>query len=101
AHPNTSRLLLIVDQFEELFTLARHDAMAFCQALLRLIKIAYCYVVLTVRADFYAELMESPIWREVQGHRHEVAPLNDEALHRAIMQPAEAIGVYVEAALAE
>jgi len=101
ATPDARRLLLFVDQFEETFTVARSDATAFQQALLRLAEHPNCYVVLTVRADFYPDLMVSPLWSNVQAHRMEVVPLNDDALRQAIIRPAEDAGVFVETALVE
>jgi len=100
-HPNASRLLLVVDQFEELFTLAHSDVEPFQQALLRLAETANCYVVLTVRADFYPDLMATPLWREIQAHRFEVLPLDEDGLRQAIVRPAEDAGVFVEAGLVE
>lgn len=101
AHPDAGRLLLVVDQFEELFTHAQGEAAVFCGGLLGLAGVPQCYVVLTVRADFYPELMATPLWDEVQAHRAEVLPLGDEGLRQAIVRPAEAVGVHVEAALVE
>ncbi|HUV90536.1 MAG TPA: TIR domain-containing protein [Anaerolineae bacterium] len=110
--PPTSNLLLVVDQFEELFTLARADVEAFQQALLRLAeskstdqetdkRIANCRVVLTVRADFYPDLMATLLWPEIQAHRAEVLPLGEDGLRQAIVRPAENAGVFVESALVE
>ncbi|MFZ1599689.1 MAG: TIR domain-containing protein, partial [Anaerolineae bacterium] len=96
-----AKLLLIVDQFEELFTLAGKDAVPFQEALLTLAKFPHCHVVLTARADFYPDLMASPLWPEIQAHRVEVLPLDAEGLKQAIVRPAEDVGVYVEAALVE
>ncbi|HFD40145.1 MAG TPA: TIR domain-containing protein, partial [Anaerolineae bacterium] len=101
AQPDARRLLLVVDQFEELFTLARAEVEPFQRALLRLAESPGCYVVLTVRADFYADLMASPLWQEIQAHRFEVLPLGEEALRQAIVRPAEDAGVFVETALVE
>ena len=101
AHPETRRLLLVVDQFEELFTLARADVETFQQVLLRLAGTPNCYVVLTVRADFYPDLMAAPLWREIQAHRFEVLPLDEEGLRQAIVRPAEDVGAFVEAGLVE
>jgi len=100
-HPDARRLLLVVDQFEELFTLARADVEPFQQALLRLAETPNCYVVLTVRADFYPDLMAAPLWREIQAHRAEVLPLDEDGLRQAIVRPAEDAGVFVETALVE
>ena len=96
-----TRVLLIVDQFEELFALDRGEVVPFQQALLRLVETRTCHVVLTVRADFYPELMTSPMWRQIQAHRYEVVPLDEAGLHKAIVSPAEDAGVFVEAALVE
>ena len=99
--PDARRLLLVVDQFEELFTLARSDVEPFQQALLRLAETPNCYVVLTVRADFYPDLMATPLWPEIQAHRAEVLPLDEDGLRQAIVRPAEDAGAFVEPALVE
>lgn len=99
--PEATRLLIVVDQFEETFTIGTVDTVAFQEALLRLSDLAGCYVVLTVRADFYADLMRSPLWPEIQAHRVEVLPLTDHSLQQAITRPAEGVGVFVETALVE
>jgi formylglycine-generating enzyme required for sulfatase activity len=101
ARPNARRLLLVIDQFEELFTLARLDTEAFQQALLRLTQVPHCYVLLTVRADFYPDLMATPLWREIQAHRTEVLPLDKDGLGQAIVRPAQGVGVFVEDGLVE
>ena len=95
------RLLLVVDQFEELFVIARQDVLPFQQALLRLAEISNCFVILTVRADFYQDLMASPLWQAVHTHRAEVLPLDADGLREAIRRPAEEVGVYVEGTLVE
>lgn len=99
--PESARLLLVVDQFEELFTLAKEEAVPFQESLLKLAKTSNVYLVLTVRADFYAELMTSLLWQEIQNYRLEVVPLDAKGLQQAILKPAEAVGVFVEAALVE
>ncbi len=95
------RLLLVVDQFEELFTLAGAEAFPFQQTLLRLIDIPGCYLILTVRADFYADLMAGQLWPTIKAHRSEVTSLDEECLRQAIVEPAEDVGVFVETALVE
>ena len=101
AQPDARRLLLVVDQCEELFTVARGDTTAFQQALVRLAEVPDAHVVLTVRADFYDELMASPLWPAIQRNRAEIAPLDEAGLREAIHKPAETVGVYVESALVE
>jgi formylglycine-generating enzyme required for sulfatase activity len=96
-----TRLLLVVDQFEELFTVAGAEREPFQQALLRLAETPGCHVVLTVRADFYADLMTALLWPTIQAHRFEVLPLDADGLRQAIARPAENVGVFVESALVE
>ena len=56
---------------------------------------------MTARADFYPQLMASPLWPLIQAHRMEVLPLDGDALRQAIMRPAENLHVFVETALVE
>ena len=58
-------------------------------------------VALTVRADFYAELMGTPLWPQIKANRVDVGPLDEAGLREAIYRPAETVGVYVESALVE
>lgn len=99
--PNADHFLLIVDQFEEVFALTSKEAALFQQNLLKLIEFPSLYLILTVRADFYADLMASPLWRKIQTNRVEVAPLDEVGLRQAILHPAENVGVFVEPALLE
>ena len=99
--PNAQRLLLVVDQFEEVFTLAEQEAVTFGETLLRLSSVTNSYLILTVRADFYPELMGSPLWQKIKSRRLEVVPLDAVGLREAIIRPAEDIGVFVEPALVE
>ena len=102
--PPGSVLLLVVDQFEELFTLV--DAEDVRARFLRVLLAAATdpasrmRILLTLRADFYdrplgyvgvAELMKS---RAVT-----VTPLVPEELHRAVVGPAEGVGLHVDPAL--
>lgn len=94
-------LLLVVDQFEEIFTLALAEAGVFQNTLKQLVGNPNIFLALTVRADFYPDLMASPLWPQIQAHRLEVLPLDEQGLRHVISKPAEAVGVYVEAALVE
>src|SRR5262249_12008980 len=91
-------VLLVVDQLEELFTLARAaEREQFLAALRDLRAEPRCVVLLTLRADFFGALMESEQWAGQQGKlsRIEVSPLGGEALRAAIVEPARAVGVTV------
>lgn len=97
-HPG-ARLVIFIDQLEELFTQAgAGDPTGFAAALGALRGEPRCLVVLALRADFYAELMQSALW--VDGRRHvDLPPLRGAALRAAIEQPARAQGVYFEPGL--
>ncbi len=99
--PDTRRSLLVVDQFEELFTQGGTEVTAFQETLLRLMEIPNIYLILTVRADFYPDLMESVLWEKIHEDLFPVRPLNEKELKKAIISPAEGVRVYVEPVLVE
>lgn len=99
-HPTNQ--LLIIDQFEELFTLAdKSQQAAFIARLKSLRSENRCIIVATMRADFYPNLMNSDLWPLDSSERIEIAPLRGESLRQAIVKPAEQIGVYFEEGLVE
>ena len=63
--------------------------------------IAAATLVVTLRADFYPDLMQSVLWPPGEGERLEVAPLRGDALRAAITRPAADLGVTVEPDLVE
>lgn len=96
-----ARVLLIIDQFEELFTQGADQVEAFCAAIQRFVALRDCYLVMTVRADFFGDLLSSALWPLLQAHRLEIAPLSADGLRAAIVKPAEDKGVFIESALVE
>ena len=102
AHPPATRLLLLVDQFEELFTLSDPPRRNRFIAVLKTLRAdARCTVLLTMRADFYADLMNSDLWPVDASARLEIAALHGAGLRQAIEAPAAAVGVYLETGLVE
>jgi WD40 repeat protein len=100
--PSGARLLLVVDQLEELFAQApAGERDRFLAELVRLRRAGNTTVLLAMRADFYPDLMGSPLWPLTEGERLELAPLRDDALREAITGPAATVGVHVEPALVE
>ena len=101
SHTFDHKTLLLVDQFEELFTLAEAgEAQAFLDALLALDGRPNLYILLTVRADFYPDLMACSLWQPIRANRLELTPLGDNELWAAIVEPAARVGVTVDEALA-
>jgi tetratricopeptide (TPR) repeat protein len=96
--PPAQRLLLIVDQFEELFSQVKAATTrdAFIIHLKALRADPRCVVLLTMRADFYGDLMNSALWPIDKSQIVPVAALRGDVLRQAIVKPAEAVGIYLE-----
>ena len=102
--PHEGELLLVIDQFEELFTLCtdRHERDGFIAGLMEAVTEARSCVrvVFTLRADFFdqplghvelAELVERSVVA--------VTPLSGDELEQAITEPARRAGVVFESGL--
>jgi WD40 repeat protein/class 3 adenylate cyclase len=96
----TAHTLLVVDQFEELFTLCRDEfeREAFIDNLLTAISPSpgegraegHITLVITLRADFYAHLAQYPELRDAVAKQQEyIGPMTIEELRRAIEEPAK------------
>ncbi|EFC79935.1 AAA family ATPase [Parafrankia sp. EUN1f] len=100
------RLLLAVDQFEEIFTLCVDEAerVAFIRALCAAAAgpSAPAVVVLAVRGDFYLRCVAYPELAEVLQHGQVVVgPMEQSEVRDAIVEPARLAGVTVEPALVD
>ena len=100
------RLVLVVDQFEETFTLCAGEAERsdFVDALTGAAKRwpENVAVVLAIRADYYGHCAPYPDLAEALAANHVlVGPLTREELKRAIELPARRAGLRVESALAD
>jgi WD40 repeat protein/transcriptional regulator with XRE-family HTH domain len=101
-----SRLLLVVDQFEELFTLCRSEGerQSFIDNLITGASApdGPVIVVLTLRADFYASCAAYPRLREALAeHQEYIGAMNREELRRVIEEPALRGQWELEAGLAD
>lgn len=98
-----SPLVLVVDQFEELYTIAADDEReAFTEALVEAITHprSRLRVVITLRADFYDHPLATPGLGELlREHTELVTPMTASELELAITRPAETAGVVVQPAL--
>ncbi|MYS44986.1 hypothetical protein GTY23_27925, partial [Streptomyces sp. SID5998] len=104
------RLLLVVDQFEEVFTACQDEderrcfITAVCSAAAsdEAPAAAPALVLLGIRADFYASCLAYPELVAVLKHRHfPVEPMTPEQLREAIERPAEVAGLGLETGLAD
>src|SRR5262249_54356142 len=94
-------LLLVIDQFEELFTLVEDESvrMQFIDTLLGAVTDprSRVRVVLTLRADFYDRPLMYPRLAELmRSHNETIVPMTLAELERAITGPAERVGVTLE-----
>ncbi|MFF9101772.1 hypothetical protein ACF1AU_14485 [Streptomyces rubrogriseus] len=108
--PAAARPVVIVDQFEELFTLCADEADR--RVFIRLLQAACLpgadgdpppvLVTLGVRADFYDRCLRYPELADALQHRHMVlGPLTTAELREAVTAPARAVGMELEPGLAE
>ncbi|MFJ8788351.1 hypothetical protein [Streptomyces sp. NPDC102462] len=108
--PGTARPVVVVDQFEEAFTLCAHEADR--RAFIRILHAACTpagpetpapvLVVLGIRADFYEQCLGYPELADALQHRHMVlGPLTATELREAVTGPAKAVGLELEPGLAE
>ncbi len=96
-------LVVVVDQFEELFTQSTpEEAERFVAALCQAVDDEHgrIRIVATLRADFYDRPLRHRALGELIRHGTEVlTPMSTEELERAIAGPAERVGVQCEPAL--
>ena len=105
-----TRLLLVADQFEELYTFCRNQELRedFLDELLTAVRTMSgqqalsCNLVLTLRADFVGQaLTYRPFADALQYADLKLGPMNRKELQDAIRKPAEKVHVKVEDGLTE
>ena len=99
-----SELVVVIDQFEETFTLIEDEDR--CQHFLDLLTAAITdphsrvRIVVTLRADFFDRPLRYPIFGDLlREHMETILPLSAEELERAIVEPAKRIGIIFEPGL--
>jgi WD40 repeat protein/DNA-binding SARP family transcriptional activator len=102
--PDGSELLLVIDQFEELFTRVEDEGVR-ARFMASLVSAAMdpgsrVRIVVTLRGDFYDRPLGYQAFGELLGARTQtVGPLSPQELERAVVGPAERAGVTPEPAL--
>lgn len=124
--PETQRVVLLIDQFEEIFTLHSEDMsgtrasrsfrdvshtdpanlrrQAFIDNLIYAAGITNgkTIVVLTMRADFYSKCAAHPhLAASLTGHQELVGPMTQDELREVIERPAQLVGLELERGLTE
>ena len=105
-HLGADRLLIVVDQFEELYTLTadkitRHR---FIDHLLEITKApgSFCSIVLTLRGDFYGKVLSHrPLADALQDSVLNLGPMTREELKQVVLEPARKVDLHFEPGLVE
>jgi Sulfatase-modifying factor enzyme 1/TIR domain len=103
ALPPGARVLWLVDQLEEVFTLAPADQrVPFLANLLYASSIqgGRNVVVVVVRADFFSQSVHAELSQQIAANPFLVAPMSRNQLRLAIEEPARRVGVELEEGLA-
>src|SRR5262249_24657018 len=98
---NRTQLLLVIDQFEEVFTQVEgeDERLLFLNSLVAAVSdpMSPLRVVITVRADFYDRpLLYQSFGDLVRKQSEAVLPLSDSELEEVIVQPAQRVGLTLE-----
>ena len=99
--PGETRLLLLVDQMEELFThpaVSKGDITVFLQALAALARSGSVWVLATMRSDFYSRCQEYPVLlalKEGKG-QFDLLPPGPSEIRRIITEPVWLAGLRYE-----
>jgi Novel STAND NTPase 1/TIR domain len=97
--PGTDRLLIVVDQWEELYTQAKsiEDRRRFLDLILQATTDGSVTIVLTLRGDFYGRALEDRAFADrLQNAVVNLGPMRREELRRAITEPAAKVGLGFE-----
>jgi hypothetical protein len=106
SQPDLRRAVLVVDQFEEVFTLCRNPGVrkAFVEGLIYAATEAsgQTIVLVTMRADFYGKCAPyEGLAAALSDHQILVGPMSDQELHEAIVGPARLTGCEFDPGLVE
>ena len=97
-------LLLVIDQFEELFTLVHDEKFRshFLDILLTAVldESSRVHIIITLRADFIDRLLNYADFSELISQRIEfILPLTEDEMERAIVGPANRVGLKMDAGI--
>ncbi|HEX6579742.1 MAG TPA: AAA family ATPase [Actinomycetota bacterium] len=101
-----ARIVLVVDQFEEAFTMCESEAER-ARFIASLAATGHtspdrCVVVLTIRSDYYGHIAPYPDLAEILAENHVlIGPMSRDELRRAIELPGRRVGLRVEEALVD
>jgi tetratricopeptide (TPR) repeat protein len=103
--PGTDRLMLVVDQWEELVTLTKDENVRrrFIDTLLEATEKSDLSVVLTLRGDFFGRAVNAyrGLSDRLQGAQVNLGPMTETELRSAMEEPARRVGLQFEAGLGD
>jgi WD40 repeat protein len=104
--PSTEQLVVVVDQFEEVFSLCRDEdeRRAFFANLLYAASVpdGAARVIVTMRADFYHRCGAYPaLAQTLAAQQYLVSPIDRDGLRQTIEEPARLVGLALEPGLAQ
>ena len=103
--PGSERLMLVIDQWEELFTLTQDEAerRRFIDTILEATDKSKLSVVITLRGDFFGRAVTAyrPLSDRLQGAQVNLGPMNETELRLAMEEPARKVGLHFEPGLAD
>ena len=102
--PGTNRLLLVVDQWEEIYTLCDNHWVRtrFINELMEATQSGSLCAVLTLRGNFFGQALEHrQLADRLQNQVVNLGPMTREELGQAIEQPAHQVGLELELGLSE
>ncbi|MGD0025639.1 MAG: AAA family ATPase [Xanthobacteraceae bacterium] len=93
-------LVLLIDQFEELFaaSVSQEERTGFIDLVAALVATGRVWVVATLRADFYARMLDQPALKKLKelGATYDLASPGPAELAEIVRAPAEAAGLVFE-----
>ncbi len=107
---NPKPLLLVIDQFEQIFSHRPQDTVELWQQEVErfFVNLTHAarhsaqrvYIVITLRADFLDDCLHFPTLKSLlQDHQLLLGPLNESALREAIVRPAQEVHAYFQTGL--
>src|SRR5262249_5275555 len=93
-------LVLLVDQFEELFaaSVPEPERISFINLMAALVATGRVWIAATVRGDFYARILDQPALKTLKelGATYDLGPPGQAELTEIVRAPAEAAGLVFE-----
>lgn len=96
------RIVIFIDQFEDLFSSQTSKNKEFTRDLLSLVEDFFnVTIIITVRSDFYSDLLQSGFDSWLEAGQVNTSRISSEEMKESILKPAEGVGLRLEPGLAQ